>query len=203
MNCTVLQDLDNAVSLNEIATCVFATWSPRIGDPTIIGWLTVAAYSLTAVLTALVFVRQSGRQRIFWLGLFVLLVALAINKQLDLQSALTAAGRCLALAQGWYESRQSVQITFIIAVGVTCIVIGVVLAWALRRDFGQVWLALVGVALLLAFVVMRAAGFHNFDRFIGFEIANIRMNWVMELGGIMMIAANALRRLVRARGSFG
>ncbi len=187
--------------MNDIATCVLAAWSPQIGDPSIVGWLTVAAYSVTAVLTALLFIRQTGRQRLFWLCLFVLLLALAINKQLDLQSALTAAGRCLAQAQGWYEDRHSVQITFIIAVGIACLAITGVLAWALRRDFGQIWMALTGVGLLLAFVAIRAAGFHNFDRFISYEFSNIRMNWVMELGGIAMIAANALRGLIRAKGS--
>lgn len=183
--------------LNEVASCVQATWSPQIGDPTIVGWLTVAAYILAAVLTALVVIRQSGRQRIFWLGLFVLLLALAVNKQLDLQSAVTAVARCLALAQGWYEDRRSVQITFIIAVALVCLVVALGLAWALRRDLGHIWLALLGVALLLAFVAIRAAGFHHFDRFIGYEFANIRMNWVMELGGISLIAVNALRVLLR------
>ena len=184
---------------NALATCVFGFWSPQIGDPTVIGWLTVAAYALTAVLARLVYIRQSNRQRIFWAGLTVLLFALAVNKQLDLQSAFTAAGRCLAQAQGWYEDRQTIQIIFIILIAVTCLVIGVVLAWALRRDFDHIWMALVGVALLLAFVAIRAAGFHYFDRFIGFEFANIKMNWALELGGIALIAVNALRLLMRDR----
>jgi hypothetical protein len=188
------------MSPSELVTCVYSFWSPQIGDPTAVGWLTVVLYALTATLAALVFVRRSGRQRIFWLGLSVLLFALAVNKQLDLQSALTAAGRCLAQAQGWYEERQSVQLVFIFSVAITCLLIAIVLAWALRQDFGHIWLALIGVALLLAFVAIRAAGFHHFDRFIGYEFANIRMNWVMELGGIALIALNALLLLMRGAG---
>ncbi len=46
------------VSLNELVTCVFEFWSPKIGDPTAIGWLTVAVYALTAILAMVVFARQ-------------------------------------------------------------------------------------------------------------------------------------------------
>ncbi len=187
------------VSLNELVTCVFEFWSPKIGDPTAIGWLTVAVYALTAILAMVVFARQRGRQRIFWFGVCIMLFALAINKQLDLQSAVTAAGRCLAQAQGWYEDRQAIQIIFIISFVVTSLVLGLLLAWALRRHIGRIWLALIGVALLVGFVAVRAAGFHHFDRFIGYEFANIRMNWVMELGGITLIAINALLLLRKRR----
>lgn len=187
------------MSPSELVTCVFDFWSPRIGDPTILGWVTVAVYALTAILAAAVFVVKRGRQRIFWCGVCILLVALAINKQLDLQSAITAAGRCLSQAQGWYEDRRAFQMIFIISVLVAFLVIGSLLAWALRRHFGRIWLALIGVTLLLAFVVTRAAGFHGFDRFIRFEIANIQMNWLLELGGIAFIALNAILSLRRRR----
>lgn len=187
------------MTLSELFTCVSGFWSPQIGDPTIVGWLTVVAYALTAILSALVFVQQSGRQRLFWFGLMVLLSALAINKQLDLQSALTAAGRCLALAQGWYEERQSVQLIFILSVVLISLFVALLLAWYLRRAFKRIWLALIGVMVLMAFVVIRAAGFHHFDRFIGYEFANVQMNWLMELGGISLIAVNAVYLLMRAR----
>ncbi len=194
---TPLTEAEKAMSQNNLVTCIFTSWSPQIGDPTAIGWLTVVAYILAATLSVLVFRRQSGRQRVFWLGLAMVLLAMAINKQLDLQSALTAAGRCLAQAQGWYEDRQSVQIAFIISVAVICLFLSIALAWTLRRDLGRIWIAVVGVTILLAFVVMRAAGFHHFDSFIGYEIASVQMNWVMELGGILLIALNAVLILTR------
>jgi hypothetical protein len=40
-------------------------------------------------------------------------VGLGINKQLDLQTALTEFGRVLADNQGWYDKRQVVQVWFI------------------------------------------------------------------------------------------
>ena len=155
------------------------------------GWFTVVAYVAAAALALLVVKSQNGRLRVFWSVLCALLFALSINKQLDLQSALTASGRCLALVQGWYEDRASVQRVFIVFVAANGLIVSVGLAVIMRRTLAQNWLALVGLGLLCTFIVIRAAGFHHFDRFIDYEIANVRTNWIMELGGIGMIAANA------------
>jgi hypothetical protein len=40
-----------------------------------------------------------------WATISILFLGLGINKQLDLQSALTEAGRILAIEQGWYGPR--------------------------------------------------------------------------------------------------
>ncbi|MEL6838763.1 MAG: isopropylmalate isomerase [Pseudomonadota bacterium] len=172
-------------------------WSPQIGDPTFMGWATVVAYIVATLLALLTLMKGPGRQRVFWFVLTALLFLLAINKQLDLQSALTAAGRCLANAQGWYDNRRVVQIIFISTIAIIAALTALMLAWTMRRDLPQIWLALLGVVFLLAFVAIRAAGFHHFDWFIGYQIGGIRMNWVLELGGIILIAANALFLLVR------
>ena len=105
----------------------------------------------------------------------------------------------MAQAQGWYEQRQTVQLTFIIVIAATCLTLGPTLAWIMRKELAHIWVALIGLALLLAFVAIRAAGFHHFDRFIGYEIGGLRMNWVLELGGIAIITINALWLLLSDR----
>lgn len=77
------------------------------------------------------------------------------------------------------------------------VVFALLLFRAMRRDLSHVWLALAGISVLLAFVAIRAVGFHHFDQFIGYEIGNVRMNWALEIGGIAMIGANALYLLLR------
>jgi len=161
------------------------------------GWVTVVSYIAASLLAALAFNRATTRQRIFWVGMAILLLALAVNKQLDLQSALTAAARCTAKAQGWYAERQSIQVRFIYSVICISLLAALVLAWAMRRDLAHIWLALIGTAFLLAFIAIRAAGFHHFDHFIGSKLGSVHMNWIFELGGIAMIAANALHALSR------
>lgn len=185
------------MTLLDLRTCIASTWSPVIGDPTILGWITVVCYVVAGLLSAIACHNQTGKQRVFWFGLAVLLLLLSINKELDLQTALTAAARCIAKADGWYADRRSIQITFIFAIIAISGVTALALCWILRRDLRAVGLALFGVATLLAFIAIRAAGFHHFDRLIGYQIGNVRMNWIMELGGIAMITVNALFALRR------
>jgi hypothetical protein len=64
-------------------------WSPGIGDPTLMGWLTVALYAVGVWQCYRVVATHNGRiprseLMIWWLMVFGFL-ALGINKQLDLQ----------------------------------------------------------------------------------------------------------------------
>jgi len=129
----------------------------------------------------------------------VLLLALAINKQLDLQTFVTAVARCHAQLSGWYEQRREVQRLFIFAVAGGSVLGLVFLTVALRRLIGRVWLALVGLGFVCAFVAIRAASFHRFDTLIGTTISGFRMNWLLELPGPILVILVALRRVRAAR----
>ena len=112
-------------------------WTPGIGDPTIGGWVTVALYLLasgscwiSAQKLGLEEVPRSNERRA-WRAMSVLLLVLGIIKQLNLLTALTAAGRVLARNQGWYEQRQFVQLVFIAVAAMTCLIAAItLLLWA-------------------------------------------------------------------------
>ena len=80
-----------------------------------------------------------------------------------------------------------VQFWFIIGIGATCILVGLTLLMVSRRAPPITWVASVGVTLVLAFVVIRAASFHQFDRFIGTRVFGLKCNWILEIGGIAMV----------------
>jgi hypothetical protein len=169
-------------------------WRPGIGDPTVMGWLTVIAYFGAAVACGIAHRRRRGAGHGWvWPGLCVLLVLLGFNKQLDLQSWFTEVGKRTALEQGWYEDRRSVQVAFIAALATTGLVVGSVALHRLRGALGRFRLALLGIVFLIAFIVIRAASFHHVDLFLKLEFAGVRPNWVLELGGIALIAVGALR----------
>ena len=115
----------------------FFNWSPKIGDPTIGGWLTVALYLLTS-LSCWTSARKIGLhearslpERRAWRFISALFLGLGLNKQLDLQTAMTEAGRFLAHIQGWYAQREFVQLAFIALVAMTCLVAAItLLIWA-------------------------------------------------------------------------
>jgi len=177
-------------------------WSPGIGDPTIGGWVTVALY-LTATVSCWITVQRLAddpKERRVWLLLSVLFLVLAINKQLDLQSALTEIGRILARRQHWYAQRQEVQIIVVVVLVTAAIVVLLtLLVWA-RRLPGPTLLALVGIAFVIGYVLIRAASFHHIDRFIGQTLLEFRWNWIIEMGGIAVVILASFWRRGRLMG---
>ncbi|WP_103332313.1 isopropylmalate isomerase [Pseudotabrizicola formosa] len=180
--------------------CVSTRWSPTIGDPTLWGWLTVAVYGVCALLALCVVIRRRGgsrRAQLFWTVLCLTMVFLAINKQLDLQSGLTAIGRCLAQQQGWYENRRSVQRGVIGALLLAILMVLTAGLYLMRRDLRRNGLALLGLIVVAGYVAFRAVGFHHFDEIITLRVRDVRFNVIFELTGLVMITLNALVLLLR------
>jgi hypothetical protein len=170
-------------------------WRPGIGDPTFIGWFTVVAYFATAYLCWRAAGNSQYQRKIrwFWNGLAILLVLLGINKQLDLQTELTFIGRDFAKATGWYEDRRIVQAIFILIVALVGFSVTAALFWFYRNELRRLRAASAGVGFLMTFIVIRAASFHHVDQFLRFDPGGVRMNWVLEIGGIAAIAWPAWR----------
>lgn len=192
-------------SLTSLFDCVFTLWIPRLGDPSLMGWVTVGVYLFAAGAAAAMAARgrfpdrTAPRERAFWSMAAVLLVLLGINKQLDLQSFITAAGRCDALAQGWYEDRRAIQQMFIL------VVIGVgtagliAIGLLLRGTLARTGIALLGLGFVTVFVVTRAASFHHMDALINIWVGGVRINWALELFGPLLVIAAALRGFAPGR----
>ncbi len=181
-------------------------WSPGIGDPSVMGWLTVLAYFICAFKALrvtrnyeLIFNAPILRQKWLWAALTAAMVFLGINKQLDLQTLFTATARWLALEQGWYAERRSMQIAFIATIGVLGLVSMCFLLFFYRASIKRHLLAIVGICLLLVFVFARATSFHQMDHIIGMQLLGLKLNWVLELGGIALIYINARKLLWQRR----
>ena len=178
-------------------------WRPGIGDPTVIGWVTVAAYLVAALACSRaawsephVGGARSTRPATFWLVLAGLMIALGINKQLDLQTLLTQIARDVLKSQQLYAQRRPFQLAFIAFVVFVCITSLAAFLWAARRTLRTRWLATVGIFFILAFVVVRATSFHHVDIFLGSRVVGMKWNWVLELGGISAVALSAVRVVV-------
>ena len=126
------------------------------------------------------------------MALTTALLALAINKQLDLQSWVTQLGRTLAYRGGWYGQRRAFQSVFVLVLALLGLLGFSLLAFLLRRLLARVGLAAAGLAFLITFVAVRASSFHHVD--VWLRSGRIRLNWVLELGGIALIAICAWRQ---------
>ena len=182
-------------------------WKPGIGDPTVMGWVTVVGYFVAAALLLYkrrlalsLFPSHWKQHRWLLLGFALLMIALGLNKQLDLQTFMTNVGREMAEAQGWYENRRVVQMILLAVLGVAMLGIGIVVM-RVRGMLRPHRLALVGMLFLLGFVGMRASSFFKVDRLLGFQFAGVKVNWVFELGGIGIIIASVVVSLVALRSA--
>ncbi|MEZ4866510.1 MAG: hypothetical protein R3C14_34645 [Caldilineaceae bacterium] len=175
-------------------------WQPGIGDPTLIGWLTVVAYLVAAGLCLLcaqraeqIFPHQPPlRHRLIWGGLAIAMLLLGINKQLDLQSAFTDFVKALAYLQGWYTWGQRAQVLFILLLGAFSLGCVLLLGWSIRQVWQQYWVLLFGLLALARFIVVRAATFYGvalpeLSHFTG----GLRVNWLLELVGALLIIVAA------------
>ncbi len=179
-------------------------WSPGIGDPTYIAWFAVCAYFLTAILcfTAYNRCQQPSNTEIcnrclpasrwIWLGLFLAFLFLGINKQLDLQTLFTAIGKNFARQQGWYAERQKYQAVFIAVLALASVVILLAFAFMFRLVGMAERLALMGAAVGVTFVLVRASSFHHMDIFICGRQFGVKMNWILEWSGITIVFFAAL-----------
>jgi hypothetical protein len=178
-------------------------WRPTIGDPSIMGWLTVAAYAFAALLCFIAASRSrvpedlpmNARLRHLWRGVGAFMLFLCLNKQLDLQTLLTKIGRELAVRGGWYGNRRIVQFIFVMAVAIIAIAIFVFIVRRTRLLLKERKLLLFGLCFLIVFIIVRASSFHHVGVFLGTEIWGVRLNWVLELGGIGLIAVSAARAI--------
>lgn len=173
-------------------------WTPTIGDPSIMGWLTVLVYLVCAYKcfqvvrgSERIFDVLAERQRMLWLGIAGAMLLLGINKQFDLQTLFTEIGRYMAVKQGWYEDRKLYQTRFIVLVGAAGLFVMCALLYLFHRVLKPNLLAIIGISGILVFVLIRAASFHKVDQLIGFSIVGLRMNWILEIGGIALILSNA------------
>ena len=122
-----------------------------------------------------------------------MMVLLGINKQLDLQSFFTLVGRRVLASGGLYQDRRHLQALFIGGVAASCLVLLGGSLWLARRSLRHRWLALIGMASVMGFVVIRAASFHHVDALLASRLGGLKWNWILELGGIFIVAVGALR----------
>lgn len=179
-------------------------WSPGIGDPTYMAWFTVCAYFLTAILCFRAYRRcqhssntETGNSCLpvscwIWLGFFLAFLFLGINKQLDLQTMFTAAGRNLARQQGWYAERRKYQEIFIAVLILASVMMLFTFALMFRLVGTAERLALMGAVVILIFVLVRASSFHHMDILICSRQFGVKMDWILEWSGIAIVFFAAL-----------
>lgn len=126
------------------------------------------------------------QERRVWLFLALLLGALAINKELDLQSLLFATARCAARLQGWYEARYVVKLAALGVLILLCLGAGL---WLRRgqQGYGAEFRPVVaGVVCVAGFLLLRVAQIEKLDRALNTPVLG-GMALFFEIAGPILI----------------
>ena len=143
--------------------------------------------------------RSSSSGRI-WLWLGVVLAALGLNKQLDLQTRIIQLGRRIVGAEHLAAYRAELYAVFFLGFILILAVIALfaIIARRLREPTGrfvrQFPLAAAGCVLICAYIVIRAASIDNVDLMLGLDFERIPFLWLLEGGGLLLIIVQALRK---------
>lgn len=191
------------MSLSDLLSSV--NWFPGNGDPMLMGDVTVLAYLVTAVLCTIAawkcknIPENPSKHRWFWTAVALLFFFFAFNKHTNLQSGFTSFFRLMAYDAQWYDVRQSVQIPFVVGVLLVTAVLLILAVWLLRSLWKMYLLTIIGVVYQLAFVIVRASSLHAMDAIINYSVAGIRMNWVLEFAGILLVLGTAVNFILRTK----
>ena len=179
-----------------ILDCLGGDWSPVLVGRGLLTWVTVLAYLGCGMLAAAVWRDQEQRVlRRLWGFIALLMLFLAVNKLLDLQTALNQTGRCISMAQGWHKYRRYAQLLFIIMVVAAVIFVFLRGKRMMRGHLRSHWMALTGAALACGFALIRAASLHRVDAIISAKILGLSVNALVEIAALVLIALNAVKLL--------
>ncbi|MFK8004040.1 MAG: hypothetical protein AB8H86_31030 [Polyangiales bacterium] len=166
-----------------------------IGDPTVLGWSVTVAYLLTFLLLTANALKARSRNEpfSFWAFSSVIILALGVNKQLDLQTWFGASAKTWVQAQGLYEHRRTLQLAFVVTLAVG----GLIVLWLLRRwivrSGKRYRLVALGLAVSGVFVVTRAASIHVLDRLLGSADLTEALAATLEISALALMIFGAIR----------
>ena len=195
------------------AVIVDGHWEPGIGDPTPMGWFTVVAYGIACILCIRAAYEKPGglaaidttKHAMFWFTLGIVMFIFTINKQLDFQAWLWLTGRNMIDEYGWSEHKKTIQISSMLAVIFISVAELAYFIWltrsaVCRQIFRHRLFALSGVVFTLCFIIIRALSLHGVDKLLGWRLGELRINWVLENMGILLVAVGAHQAVKYSKG---
>jgi hypothetical protein len=179
---------------SKILMLTYGNWTLGIGDPTFLGWFTTVCYFITTIFCIRSYCLQTrlhdqkGKNgAILWLWLGLLYLLLGFNKQLDLQTLLSAIGKSIACSQGWYEHRRLVQALFILILACCLFFITGVLLNIARKLNRPQKISIFGTCLVFVYMLGRAMLFLHISRIFPIITPDNNYFWIVELFGLAIV----------------
>jgi ribose/xylose/arabinose/galactoside ABC-type transport system permease subunit len=158
-----------------------------------------ASYVFAGALCFFATAIESGERKAYarmpwvWLGLGMLLLAIAAAEWWNLGQMVADAGRSEAREEGWYRDRRPIQ-AFVIC-GMAAVITGTWIAARARapKEYGRYWPVISIAVALLGFVIIRGISLHALDAAFNEPVLGVvRAGDLIEIAGAGAISAAAL-----------
>jgi hypothetical protein len=180
-----------------LATLVNGRWSIGLGDRSTLGWITVVVYFQAAVCTG-VAARKAGPGWRYWIAMTPILVFLGVFKLFDLPGLFTDAFRSGFMQSQQGEFHGTIQRNISAAMLLAGVAGIAVIFYFSRRLLWKIRIAMAGVIYLIAFMVIRAISLHMIDHVLEIQVLGVKMNHVLELGGLALVLIPAIMKIAHA-----
>ncbi len=190
-------------TFDTLMECATAQWHPKIGDPSFVGWFITGGYAVLVLVIVLLLVKLKspavGAPRAlfrFWILALVFYALLGLNKQMDLQTYITATGRCMSRAEGWYKQRREFQMLLAFAALAGGSVLMLVVLYGFRSVLRRCFLAILGAGLSSVYVALRLISMHHVDTILRMHVFAVKVHALLEIAGIVLVLLNAFLLLL-------
>lgn len=169
----------------------FSNWD----ESTSAGWL--LAGLILATVRVIQRARSAGNSSIqkAWIWLSIILLILALDKQIDLIDPVLNWFKGLSKEQGWYAYRRFIVYTGFVGGLVAAIWLAIVCRALLLKHSVVTGLIGVGGIFLCSVLFFRVATFHYVQPGSGFHFGCPRTNWIFETAGLGLILIGSFSRV--------
>jgi hypothetical protein len=154
----------------------------------VLGYLGVSLLCSTAVVAS----SDDRLWRAAWWIIFVVIVALGLDRVVGLTEAFADRLRDRARYGNWYESRQGLQIAVSVAAVVVAVAVMALMVGLRNRLSLTMMIAVSGAALLVSLRIIKNVSLHNVDRALRTEIVQVRASTLVETLLLLTVAAIAI-----------
>jgi len=175
--------------------CGIDAWIDIWGDPLLSGTIFMVSYGVTAFLIFRAARNAEVKERRYWRFCGFLFLFQFFNTNLDLHALVWTTGRCLAHAQGWYETRREVQVLVLTGLVLFVTLILLTVLFVFFRNIVRNILLTLGVTIALGFTLVKGINYHGLEQFYGSQLGPFRVADYIEYSGIIFAFFAALLRL--------
>lgn len=170
-------------------------WWLRLGDPGITGLGMTALYFVVVFfMFRHLFSLPAGGERSMWGVASVIVLLLALNKQLDLQHYMNKVGYCTFYRSGMMSEKDAAQSDFGALVLLLAAIGTAALIWIFRRHLAANLPLIAGLALIALYLAMQVSRFEHLAGGLLQRLAQLRVHRIIEAAGLLTLLYASLRK---------